>query len=234
MAAPAACASLPHTHSIRTANGRSEYAAIACCNVAAVATATAAAALSPRGGGAYATGSTNGLYIYMMDTGPLVSFTHRPGWQLRGTQQQHICARKGMSGSNSKVLADIEMCVQKIASVLGTLESCVRALSTSAPSSSRIHREEPPIIPPELASSLSRASSKYGFEFGSRLSKRESSIQEALDREQNREEREDGAGEAETSVSRSRPQPPYVDWASNLSGLSRASKGGKGVPGGPY
>ena len=146
-------------------------------------------------------------------------------------------------GSNSKVLADIEMCVQKIASVLGTLEGCVRALSTAAPSSSRIHREEPPIIPLEAASSLSRASSKYGLDFGSRLrksvqedrerlGKRESAIQETLDREQNEgEERED---DTETSVSRSRPQPPYVDWASNLSGLSRASKGGRGASGGPY
>lgn len=149
-----------------------------------------------------------------------------------------------MSGGTSKVLADIETCVRQIASVLSTLEGCVRALT---PSTSRIHRDEPPIIPPELASSLSRASSKYGFQFqiGSNVGKRDDRKEEqARQREEQQaremEEQEEQwrqqktKEEADSSVSRSRPQPAYVDWASNLSGLSRASKGGKGTPGGTY
>ena len=109
--------------------------------------------------------------------------------------------------NNSRVLADIEACVAQIAGALGKLEGCVRALQDDKPllppsSSSRIHRAEPPIIPQEIASVLSRASSRMGG---------------------------GGGGGGDSSISRpsvSRTQPKFVDWASNLSGLSRASTGG--------
>ena len=115
--------------------------------------------------------------------------------------------------ANSAVLADIQSCVAQIAGVLSKLEGCVRQLQEPA-STSRIHRPEPPVIPPEIASTLSRASSRF---------------EEAASRGGGRGGRnpdEESSASRPSTVGAARTQPKFVDWASNLSGLSRASTGG--------
>jgi hypothetical protein len=127
-----------------------------------------------------------------------------------------------MSAANNAVLADIQSCVAQIAGVMAKLEDCVRALQEQTPAStSRIHRPEPPVIPPEIASGLSRASSRYEEIHRSGGGGRGSS---------GRNPDEESSVSRPSTVGASRAQPKFVDWASNLSGLSRASTGGGARP----